>query len=224
MSRANKMAPARQAANEPAPAPAEPEKPASELDMIKMKAETVTDESLESTRRMLAMCDESKEAGIRTLVGLDEQGEQLDKIEDDMDKINVDMREAERNLTGMEACCGIFPCGKSREFKEDAGTWKSNEDGKVISGQPARVVDDRNGAGPMSSAYIAKITKDAREDEMEDNMGQVSTMIGNLRNMAIDMGSEIGNQNNQLERINQKATSNDTRISAANQRATKLLH
>lgn len=39
---------------------------------------------------------------------------------------------------------------------------------------------------------------------MEDNMGQVSTMIGNLRNMAIDMGSEIGSQNNQLDRINQK--------------------
>lgn len=39
---------------------------------------------------------------------------------------------------------------------------------------------------------------------MEENMGQVSTMIGNLRNMAIDMGSEIGSQNQQLDRINQK--------------------
>uniref|UniRef100_A0A6G1SG83 Synaptosomal-associated protein n=1 Tax=Aceria tosichella TaxID=561515 RepID=A0A6G1SG83_9ACAR len=204
--------------------PAEPEKPATELDLLKMRADAVTDDSLEATRRMLALCDESKEAGIRTLVGLDEQGEQLDKIDEDMDKINVDMREAEKNLTGMEGCCGICPCGKAKEFKEDAGTWKSSEDGKVISGQPARVVDDRNGAGPMSSAYIAKITKDAREDEMEDNMGQVSTMIGNLRNMAIDMGSEISNQNSQLDRINQKTASNETRIATANQRATKLLH
>lgn len=207
-----------------ADAPAEPVQPTTELGQLQLKAEQVTDESLEATRRMLAMCDESKEAGIRTLVGLDEQGEQLDKIEEDMDKINVDMREAEKNLTGMEKCCGICPCGKAKEFKEDAGTWKSSEDGKVISGQPARVVDDRNGAGPMSSAYIAKITKDAREDEMEDNMVQVSTMIGNLRNMAIDMGSEISNQNSQLDRINQKATSNESRISVANQRATKLLH
>ncbi len=37
-------------------------------------------------------------------------------------------------------------------------------------------------------------------------MGQVSTMIGNLRNMAIDMGSEIENQNRQVDRINQKVT------------------
>lgn len=39
---------------------------------------------------------------------------------------------------------------------------------------------------------------------MEENMTQVSTMIGNLRNMAIDMGSEIENQNRQLDRINAK--------------------
>lgn len=39
---------------------------------------------------------------------------------------------------------------------------------------------------------------------MEDNMGQVNTMIGNLRNMAIDMGSELENQNRQIDRINRK--------------------
>ncbi len=37
---------------------------------------------------------------------------------------------------------------------------------------------------------------------MENNMEEVSNMVGNLRNMAIDMGSEIGNQNQQLDRIN----------------------
>lgn len=93
---------------------------------------------------------------------------------------------------------------RSKEFKEDASTWKASEDGKIVSGQPTRVVDERNGAGPMATSYIARITKDAHEDEMEDNMGQVSTMIGNLRNMAIDMGSEISSQNAQLDRINQK--------------------
>lgn len=41
---------------------------------------------------------------------------------------------------------------------------------------------------------------------MEENMTQVSTMIGNLRNMAIDMGSEIENQNRQLDRINAKVS------------------
>ena len=39
---------------------------------------------------------------------------------------------------------------------------------------------------------------------MEQNMGEVSNMLGNLRNMAVDMGNEIGSQNRQLDRINQK--------------------
>lgn len=85
------------------------------------------------------------------------------------------------------------------------------------------MVDERNGGGPMTTSYIARITKDAREDEMEENMGQVTTMIGNLRNMAIDMGSEISSQNAQLDRINQKADSNKMRIQGANERAQKLL-
>jgi synaptosomal-associated protein 25 len=42
---------------------------------------------------------------------------------------------------------------------------------------------------------------------MEENMGQVNTMIGNLRNMALDMGSELENQNRQIDRINRKVHS-----------------
>lgn len=39
---------------------------------------------------------------------------------------------------------------------------------------------------------------------MEENVGQVNTMIGNLRNMALDMGSELENQNRQIDRVNRK--------------------
>jgi hypothetical protein len=40
--------------------------------------------------------------------------EQLDRIEEGMDQINADMKEAEKNLTGMEKCCGlcVLPCNK----------------------------------------------------------------------------------------------------------------
>lgn len=92
---------------------------------------------------------------------------------------------------------------RGSSFKEDEGTWKGNDDGKVVNNQPQRMMDDRNGMGPQGG-YIGRITNDAREEEMEDNMGQVNTMIGNLRNMAIDMGSELENQNRQVDRINLK--------------------
>ena len=56
---------------------------------------------------MVQLCENSKEAGIKTLVMLDEQGEQLDHIEEGNDRINQDMRDAEKNLEGLEKCCGL---------------------------------------------------------------------------------------------------------------------
>ncbi|XP_038076241.1 synaptosomal-associated protein 25-like isoform X5 [Patiria miniata] len=176
---------------------------------------------------MLQMSEESQDVGIKTLVMLDEQGEQLDRIEEGMDQINSDMREAEKNLTGLEKCCGLCVCPWKKFMGFEKGddykkTWKSSEDGKVNSNQPMRMEDNRDG-GNMPSSYITRITNDAREDEMDENIQQVSGIVGNLRHMAIDMQSEITSQNRQVDRIIDKGTSNVDRLSAANERASKLL-
>lgn len=202
--------------------------PRSELQDLQLKAAQVTDESLESTRRMLNLMEESKEAGIRTLVALDDQGEQLDRIEEDMDRINADMKEAEKNLSGMEKCCGICVLPwKKVSIKDDSdNAWKNNDDGKIVNNQPQRVIDERERAGkgaPPQSGYIARITNDAREDEMDENLGQVNSMLGNLRNMALDMGSELENQNIQIDRINAKGDANNERMTGVNKRANNLL-
>nr|XP_029505240.1 synaptosomal-associated protein 25-B-like [Oncorhynchus nerka] len=82
-----------------------------ELENLQTKADQIADESLESTRRMLAMVEESKDAGIRTLVMLDEQGEQLDRFEDGMNKVNQDLKEAEKDMKGLGQCCvQLCPC------------------------------------------------------------------------------------------------------------------
>ena len=50
----------------------------------------------------------------------------------------------------------------------------------------------------------SRITDDAREDEMEENLQQVGSMVSNLRNMAVDMGNEIQSQNKAIDNINRK--------------------
>lgn len=197
------------------------------LEDLQLQANKVTDESLESTRRMMHMCEESQDVGIKTIVMLDSQGEQLDRIEEGMDQINQDMKDAEKNLEGMEKCCGlcVLPWKKAKNFEKSGDynkTWKASEDGQVNTNGPRVIVDAGNGVGP-SGGFITRITNDAREDEMEQNMGEVSNMLGNLRNMAVDMGNEIGSQNRQLDRINQKAESNTDRVQSANTRANKIL-
>ena len=76
---------------------------------------------------------------------------------------------------------------------------------------------------PFDHASTFRITNDDREEEMEENMQQIGAMVGNLRNMANDMGSEITRQNDQLDRVNKKAESDQSRVKMANEKASNLL-
>ena len=102
-----------------------------------------------------------------------------------------------------------------------------------LSGDTSKVVSSQPGAGRSGNnsvpdnapqgGYIQRINNDAREDEMEENMQAVGSILGNLKNMAQDMGDEIGKQNKDLERIGDKAAKVDVKVQNANTRTEKLL-
>ena len=70
---------------------------------------------------------------------------------------------------------------------------------------------------------MAKITNDAKEEEMEDNLDQVSHAIENLGNMANDIGGVLENHNALLGRVNEKAGSDIIRVKMANNKAAALM-
>uniref|UniRef100_A0A3Q2XTU6 Synaptosomal-associated protein n=1 Tax=Hippocampus comes TaxID=109280 RepID=A0A3Q2XTU6_HIPCM len=129
--------------------------------------------------------------------------EQLERIEEGLDQINSDMKEAEKNLTDL----GKLPAGARACVRRPPSS---------------RVVDEREQM-IMSGGYIQRVTQDAREDEMNDNLAHVGSIVGNLRCMALDMGNEIDSQNVQMERVRGKAILNVTRIDTANQKANNLM-
>uniref|UniRef100_A0A452ESS3 Synaptosomal-associated protein n=2 Tax=Caprinae TaxID=9963 RepID=A0A452ESS3_CAPHI len=160
--------------------------------------------------------------------------EQLKRIEEGMDQINKDMREAEKTLTELNKCCGlcVCPCSRTKNFESSKAykaTWGDggdNSPSNIVSKQPGRVTNgqpQQATAGAASGGYIKRITNDAREDEMEENLTQVGSILGNLKNMALDMGNEIEAQNRQIDRITEKADTNKDRIDNANARAKKLI-
>ncbi|XP_061827973.1 synaptosomal-associated protein 25-like isoform X2 [Nerophis lumbriciformis] len=182
----------------------------SEQEELQRRANQVTDESLESTRRMIQLVEE------------------LERIEEGLDQINSDMKEAEKNLTDLGKCCGLCACDKLKAF-EKSGAYKavwggaSGQDGVVCNQPPSsRVVDEREQM-IMSGGHIRRVTNDAREDEMEDNLAHAGSIIRNLKSMALDMGSEINTQNDQTMRIDGKILLNKSRIDAANQKANTLM-
>lgn len=90
------------------------EKMRMQIRQMQKRGNEITDESLESTRRILQMAEETQETGIKTMVTLDEQGERLDHIEEELEDINANVKEAEENLTKMERFCGLCLCSCRR--------------------------------------------------------------------------------------------------------------
>lgn len=195
-----------------------------ELEKYQHQIAVVTDESLESTRRMLNMVIESEDAGKRTIETLDVQGQQIKNIEQGMDHINADMTKAERSLNRLKRCCNVcsIPWKKVPTQDESHLELKSQttESSKIIVNQPQR---DNGISVNATSGYITRITNDAREDEMDANLCQVNSILGNLHNMAVDMNTELRRQNDQIGRITTKGTDNSIRLDHVNTTANNLL-
>ena len=145
------------------------------------------------------------------------------------------MREAEKTLTELSKCCGlcVFPCDRTKNFesgKAYKATWGDGGDNSasnVVSKQPGRVTNgqpQQATTGAAGGGYIKRITNDAREDEMEENLTQVGSFLGNLKIMALDMGNDTEAQNRQVQRITEKADTSEDCIDIANARAKKLIN
>ncbi len=58
---------------------------------------------------LLLEINQAKEAGIKVIVQLDNQKEQLDRIQDGLTTMRGTLMRAEENLRGLEKCCWICP-------------------------------------------------------------------------------------------------------------------
>ena len=190
----------------------------SELEQLQLEAKKVSNKSLESTRNMKELCEESHIVAIKTLENLDHQGNQLDRVNEGLDDMRSEMRQTEKSLNGMEKFCGLLcicPSFKSAKIKEN----KSSKNRVGKSRSKGSMVPDKVSSGP----YIQRITNDALEDEMEDNMKDVGNALNNLKNMAEVMGEVVTDHNSKIEDIRTKSTKLDIKIGSANKRTVKML-
>ena len=139
---------------------------------LDQRIDHVTNESVDATRRIRQVAEETNRIGVDTLITVNEQGEQLDNVENRLDEINVDLKQTDKNLSKLETCCGCFHCctpknmQKDRHYKKVYGKKAQQQMDDVVSEQPS----GRGGRGQASGPYIKRVTDDAREDEMEDNL------------------------------------------------------
>jgi hypothetical protein len=159
-------------------------------------------------RRVLFLSDAIRRCDshyTKALSQLDQQGEQLDRVEGDVNKINADMKEAEKHITGMEKWCGIAAvCPWNRTLN---AKWNKSASGK--SNYMGNVSEQPN-TGNVT--VIQRINNVAREEDMEENMQAVGGMMCNLKAMA---------QDRQIDRVSHKSSFADLRIDQATEKIIK---
>lgn len=202
---------------------------------ILFKINNKMDDSLESTRRMRRLVEESRDAGAAALSSLDRQGQQLDGIEQDLEHMGLNLKDSEKIVKELEkscwydiCCCFCCCCRKQEEEEGQKVAWKKDRDSVIVTTSESSLNRSWNASGfSLSSSftgrYIGRITNDSREDEMDQNLQGVDSLIGTLRNMALDQGSTIEKHNKQITRINAVTENRDTDVRGLNKRMEKLL-
>ncbi|KAI3386868.1 hypothetical protein SNEBB_004514 [Seison nebaliae] len=282
--------------------------------LTKVQIQMKVEESLDSTVRMVKMCEECSDAGLRALVMLDEQGEQNDIIEKQITSAEDNINTAEQDLEIFNECWmtlfGYFISKirkKKRCHSEDEYNKKIRKqllnDAAAISGKsipmrkekmtcgqyilkrlgllwcikprrlsimstavfpnnvPVRtevhkvnceqrlsilsncslqnetklktkrithavsipLMEDKKSINYKDVGYIRRIQFNEYEDSMDKNVSNVNDLMRSIRQMALDIGTEIDAQNLQLTRCKERTKDIENKVQKTTKKTMALL-
>ncbi|CAI2357002.1 unnamed protein product [Caenorhabditis sp. 36 PRJEB53466] len=192
-------------------------------------------QSLESTIQMIRDLDQMNMDGVQTVAALEDQDEQLDKIEENLSKVNADLNVVSHNVTDMEHYCGcnIFRilCTPFKYFrKRERDIIKEEVLEKMTSPKLARkeestvIFRSSHKRRESTGDFMKRITCDTIEDELERNLIQIDQGIESVKNLAVDMHVQLKIQEPKLNRIEEMTEANDFVVEGVNDKVKKMLH
>uniref|UniRef100_A0A0B7AR90 t-SNARE coiled-coil homology domain-containing protein n=1 Tax=Arion vulgaris TaxID=1028688 RepID=A0A0B7AR90_9EUPU len=215
------------------------------LEQLQMKIANSENTQLESTQRALSSIYESEAMGVATAEELLRQAETLDNIENKLDGMQQNMKVSQRHLNNIKSVFGGIKnwwsgdkkvaentpapesansrlratIEKTEKSKPDVGGFYDNDDNTLDSQFMAG--SKKQGGGQYT--MIAPVTRSAREEEIDSNLGLMSDGMSRLKGLAMGLGDEIERQNEQLDRELIKVDRTDQLISHQNTQMKKIL-
>ncbi|KAL0736340.1 hypothetical protein Bca4012_012550 [Brassica carinata] len=190
-----------------------------------------SEETTKTVQGCLKVAQGIRSDATRTLVMLNEQGEKITRTHQKALDIDHDLSRGEKLLGSLG---GIF-----------SRTWKPKKTrsitGPVITRgeSPKRRVNNLETREKLGLNHLPKPHSRTREPlpesadayqkiEMEkakqdDGLADLSDLLGELKNMAVDMGTEIERQNHGLDHLQDDVDELNFRVKQSNQRARRLL-
>ncbi|EYB96664.1 hypothetical protein Y032_0148g2658 [Ancylostoma ceylanicum] len=154
-------------------------------------------EALGCTNRMVAELEKINEDGVMALSALENQDEQLDKLESNLHQINDDISAVRNDIKKMERCCCFsLLCLPLKRFRKNKD--KENKERAVAS---SIIVKNRSSVRRRDADFIPKLTEDAIENEIEGNLRQVDDTLNSIKHLAVDINVQLSIQEPKLDRI-----------------------
>ena len=196
--------------------------------------------SLDSTKRSLALIEDSHDMAVKTGEELVCQREALNRTERNLDKIQNDMVIADRHIKSMKSIWGAManyfkkapkqnPVGPPSEDIKTSR--RADEMLSEASLQFRAQAKERNDYGYGESGYSGFSSlqsnafgeDDQYERQLDTNLDAISKGIRRLKEDALGLGDEIESSTVQIERIGEKADVAQIKVERSRKEVQKLL-
>ncbi|KAF8005708.1 hypothetical protein BT93_K0098 [Corymbia citriodora subsp. variegata] len=188
------------------------------------------EETTKSVNNCLKIAEDIREDATKTLVTLHQQGEQLTRTHMAAADIDHDLSRGEKllgNLGGMFSKTWKPKKNRSisgpvitREDVQRKGNHLEQREKLGLTNAPKRQSNSQTRPPEPTNALEKVEVEKAKQD---DSLSDLSDLLGELKEMAVDMGSEIERQNNSLDHFDVDADELGYRVKQATQRGRRLL-
>ncbi|XP_015583903.2 putative SNAP25 homologous protein SNAP30 [Ricinus communis] len=192
----------------------------------KYKAEETTS----TVNNCLRIAEDIKQDATKTLDTLHAQGEQITRTHNMAVDMEKDLSKGEKLLNNLG---GIFskpwkpkknrqitgPVVAADNPSKKSDNHKEQREKLGLGGKRGHSAPTTPPSEPTSALQKVELEKAKQDDALSD----LSNILGDLKGMAVDMGSEIERQNKALDHLSDDVDELNSRVKGANQRARHLL-
>lgn len=207
-----------------------------EADFYEREIEKYMQESLDSTERSRRHLENSEKIGAQTAQDLLEQREKLEKTERNLDEIHRTTQITQRNLNSLKSVFGGFFKNKfsrkpqdTPEIPQSKSASRLGDTVNEISGSGGSfsslsgTVSGRSTLGESSRNAIRGTRWEAMDNQIDENLDAMSNNLRNLQRLGLELGREVDEQNQMLDRIHSKAVRNESVVRVQDKQMQKIL-
>ncbi|XP_073006405.1 SNAP25 homologous protein SNAP32-like [Typha latifolia] len=188
------------------------------------------EETTQKVNGCLKIAEEMREDASKTLVTLHQQGQQITRTHQNAVDIEHDLSRSEKLLGSLG---GLFSkTWKPKKTRQLKGPMLTRDDSFIQKGSHMEQRQrlglsaplPRSNPRPLPSEHTSALDKvEVEKGKQDDALSDLSNILGELKGMAIDMGSEIERQTASLSHMEEDVDEVNFRVRGANMRGRRLL-